>query len=50
MNCAICKNKIAILFLQKIKGTYIRKSGKKHAVCFDCQKKFKNKQELLNNL
>jgi len=37
------------LFLGKIKGTILRKEGKskKYYVCFDCQKKFKSKEEML---
>jgi len=32
-------------------GTYVKdKKGKKHAVCFECQKKFPTKEELLNHI
>lgn len=37
--CDICGNKINELFLGKIEGTYIKKKGKKRAVCRDCQVK-----------
>ncbi|HLD00757.1 MAG TPA: hypothetical protein VJC39_03355 [Candidatus Nanoarchaeia archaeon] len=50
--CDICGNKLAELFLGKIKGAIIRKEGssKHYSVCFECQKKFKSKQEMLKNL
>lgn len=35
VKCEICRNKIEENFLEKIKGTYI----KKKAVCAECQKK-----------
>ena len=42
MKCEICKNKIELTFLKKIIGTYVKdKNGKKHSICFECQKKFK---------
>ncbi|MBI4919201.1 hypothetical protein HY837_04670 [archaeon] len=48
MKCEICKNTIETTFLEKILGTYVKdKKGKKHLVCFECQKKIKNKEELL---
>lgn len=50
--CNICGNKIAELFLGKIKGTIIKKEGKnkQYFVCFECQKKFKDKKELLKQI
>ena len=50
--CDICKNKIAELFLEKIKGTIIKKPGssKQYTVCFECQKKLKTKEEILKQL
>jgi hypothetical protein len=47
--CSICGNKLIELFLEKIKGTIVKKPGKskKYEVCFECQKKFKSKEELL---
>ena len=38
--------------MNKILGTYVHKKGssKKYAVCFECQKKFTTKEELLKNL
>ncbi|HLD33407.1 MAG TPA: hypothetical protein VJB66_01690 [Candidatus Nanoarchaeia archaeon] len=52
MNCEICKNTLEELFLKKMKGTFIKDGkGKKHIVCFDCQKKFNNdKQKMLESL
>jgi hypothetical protein len=44
MKCSICSGKIETTFLKKIIGTYAKdKKGKKHAVCFECQKKFGDK-------
>ena len=35
-------------FLKKISGTYVKDNkGKKHTVCFECQKKLKTKEDLL---
>ncbi|MBN1386400.1 hypothetical protein JW968_05510 [Candidatus Woesearchaeota archaeon] len=51
MKCGICKSKIQTTFLNKIIGTYVKdQKGKKHLVCFDCQKKFKSKQDILTSL
>jgi len=49
MKCSICNGKIENTFLEKIKGSYIRKKGKLHTICSDCQKKYK-KEEVLNKL
>ena len=49
--CEICSKKIEETFLGKIIGTYIKDAkGKKHIICFECQKKFPKKQELLKAL
>ncbi len=49
--CEICKNKIQETFLGKIIGTIIKDSkGKKHSICFECQKKFKSKEDILSKL
>lgn len=47
--CSICGNKIAELFLGKIKGTIVRKKGsdKQYQVCFECQKKFPGREKML---
>ena len=51
MKCEICRKKIDETFLKKILGTYVKdEKGKKHAVCFECQKKFPGKEELLKKL
>jgi hypothetical protein len=48
MKCEICKKNIGKTFLNKIVGTYVKnEKGKKFGVCFECQKKFKNKDEIL---
>ncbi len=41
--CDICGDKINELFLGKIEGTYIKKKGKKKAVCRNCQRKLGDK-------
>jgi hypothetical protein len=39
--CAICDATIEIIFLEKIRGTYLKnEKGKRKAVCAVCQKKF----------
>ncbi|MDP3640494.1 MAG: hypothetical protein Q8R53_04840 [Nanoarchaeota archaeon] len=50
--CSICSEKIAELFLEKIKGTIVKKPGsqKHYVVCFACQKKFPTKEELLQQI
>jgi len=52
MKCVICSKKIEETFLKKIVGSYVKKKGssKKHPVCFECQKKFKTKEEIIKNL
>ncbi|MBS3159028.1 hypothetical protein J4206_07110 [Candidatus Woesearchaeota archaeon] len=52
MKCELCKKQIEELFLKKLKGTYIKDSnGKKHAVCFECQKNLGNdKEEILTKI
>jgi len=51
MKCEICKKKIEETFLKKLLGTYIKDDkGKKHSICFECQKKFSNKEELLKHI
>ena len=48
VKCNICGNKLQELFLGKVKGTIVKKTGsnKQYHVCFECQKKFKNKELL----
>ncbi|MBU0614492.1 MAG: hypothetical protein KJ601_00185 [Nanoarchaeota archaeon] len=52
MKCSICNGNIAETFLKKILGAYVKKEGssKKYPVCFECQKKFTTKEELLANI
>ena len=49
MKCEICTNKIEETFMGKILGTMVKdEKGKKHYICFECQKKFGNdKKEML---
>ena len=51
MKCEICKNKIENTFLKKIIGTYVKdEKGKKHSICFERQKRFPTKEEILKNI
>jgi len=51
MKCEICKEKIDSTFLKKMLGTVVKdKKGKKHNICSACQKKFKNKDQILEKL
>lgn len=48
MKCSICNKSIAVTFLNKIIGTYVKDGqGKLHPACFECQKKFSSKEEIL---
>jgi len=48
MKCSICSKTIETTFLNKIIGTYVKDSnGKLHPICFECQKKFDSKEEIL---
>ena len=48
MKCSICSKSIETTFLNKIIGTYVKDSnGKLHTICFECQKKFAAKEEIL---
>ena len=50
--CNICNNKIAETFLEKMKGTIIKKAGssKQYSVCFECQKKLQTKEAMLEKI
>ena len=50
--CNVCGNKLAELFLGKLKGTVIKKEGsnKQYNVCFECQKKLGSKEEILKKI
>ena len=39
MKCDICGKKIETVFLNKIKGTYVKVKGKRYVVCSECQSK-----------
>ena len=46
MKCDICRNEIKETFLKKPIGTFVKdEKGKKHPVCFECQKKLGNDKE-----
>lgn len=46
--CSICGNKVKETFLDKIIGSYIKdEKGKRHLVCFECQKKLHTKDKML---
>jgi len=48
MKCSVCSKTIETTFLGKIIGTHIKDSkGRLHSVCFECQKKFSSKEEIL---
>lgn len=48
MKCSICSKSIDTTFLNKIIGTHVKnEKGKLHTICFECQKKFSSKEELL---
>jgi uncharacterized protein with PIN domain len=50
--CSICANKIQELFLEKLRGTVVKKEGssKQYLVCFECQRKFPTKEEMLKKI
>lgn len=51
VKCEVCSKKIEMNFLNKIFGTYVKDSkGKKHVICFECQKKFQNKADVLKSI
>ncbi len=52
MKCSICGNKVQETFMKKIVGTVVKKEGssKQYPICFECQKKFTTKKELLKNI
>ncbi|MBI2142047.1 hypothetical protein HYU15_00980 [Candidatus Woesearchaeota archaeon] len=48
MKCAVCKKQVKETFLKKLVGTHVKdRKGKLSAVCFECQKRHKTKEELL---
>ncbi len=51
MKCELCKKNIEQTFLGKLIGTYIKDvKGKPHTICFECQKKFIKKEDILAQL
>jgi len=51
MKCEICRKTIGETFLKKPIGAYLKdKAGKLHIVCFECQKQFRAKQEILKKI
>lgn len=51
MKCAICSETVGETFLKKPIGAYVADTkGKRHLVCFSCQKKFITKEELLKHI
>lgn len=51
MKCEICKQGIKETFLKKLIGTFVKdEKGKLHPVCFECQKRLGNKEEILKQI
>ena len=51
MKCEVCGKKIEELFLKKMLGTIVKDAkGKKHNICFECQKKLQTKEKILENI
>lgn len=44
MNCSLCKQKIEVTVLSKIKGTFLK--NKKFQICANCQKRYGEKEAL----
>ena len=44
MKCELCKEKIETIFLEKLKGTYVKVNKKLYTICRNCQKKFPVKE------
>lgn len=49
MKCSICKKEIEKTILDKIVGIYVKVEGKTYPICRNCQKKFNNNKEILEN-
>ena len=48
MKCAICGSTVGETFLKKPIGAYVKDAkGKRHLVCFACQKKLLTKEKML---
>ncbi|MEK6849394.1 MAG: hypothetical protein AABY01_02365 [Nanoarchaeota archaeon] len=51
MKCTICSSEVGETFLKKPIGGYVADAkGKRHLVCFSCQKKFLTKEEILQHI
>ena len=51
MKCEVCNKSMATTFFGKVKGTYVKDGKSKlRAVCFECQSKFKDKSQLLQQI
>lgn len=50
MKCEICDKKVLTTFLDKIRGTYFMLGKKKRAVCSECQRKFTEKELILQQM
>lgn len=51
MKCTICKSRIDETFLRKLIGTYVKDAkGKRHPICFSCQKQYTDKEKMLAKL
>jgi len=52
MKCSICSKKIEETFLKKIVGSYVKKEGsnKVYPICPECQKKFPEKEKIIENI
>ena len=51
MKCEICGKTITETFLGKFLGTHVKDvKGKKHVVCFECQKTLGSKEKILEKL
>jgi len=50
MKCDICKKTMAETFLKKIIGSYVKKNGKLHPVCRECQKRLQTKEKIVEEI
>ncbi len=51
MKCSVCGKKLAVAFLKKIVGSYVKDDkGKLYPVCSECQKKLRTKEEILKHI
>ena len=51
MKCDICSKTVATTILNKIKGSYVKDDKKKkRVICFECQKRLRTKEKILEEL